>query len=99
MKMVNERTDLRVRRTQRLLWEALIALMDERDFEEISVTDICDRAMVHRTTFYKHYEDKYDLLMRGMHEMHRALAAEARLSPGAFPLEELPTGFVRVFRH
>jgi AcrR family transcriptional regulator len=26
------------------------------------VIDICDRAMVHRTTFYKHFEDKYDLI-------------------------------------
>ena len=65
--------DLRVRRTHKLLWEALMALLVEQDFEAISVKDICDRAMVHRTTFYKHYQDKYDLLLRGMSEMHEAL--------------------------
>ena len=65
--------DLRVRRTQKLLWEALIELMAQQDFESISVKDICERAMVHRTTFYKHYEDKYDLLLRGMRMMHSEL--------------------------
>ncbi len=62
--------DLRVRRTHKLLWEALMSLMDEQDFEKISVKDICERAMVHRTTFYKHYEDKYNLFLNGMRHMH-----------------------------
>lgn len=54
--------DLRVRRTYKLLSQALMSLLLEKSFEEIFVTDICDRAMVHRTTFYKHFEDKYHLL-------------------------------------
>lgn len=44
-------------------------LIADKKFERISVQEICDRAMVHRTTFYKHYEDKYDLLQRGTQEM------------------------------
>ena len=54
--------DLRVRRTYKLLSQALMSLLLEKSFEEIFVTDICERAMVHRTTFYKHFEDKYHLL-------------------------------------
>ncbi len=54
--------DLRVRRTYKLLSQALLSLLLEKSFEEIFVTDICERAMVHRTTFYKHFEDKYHLL-------------------------------------
>ena len=50
--------DLRKRRSKQHLSEALIALMEERPFREISVVDICERAMVHRTTFYAHFEDK-----------------------------------------
>ncbi len=61
-----EQTDLRVRRTHKLLWEALMAELSERTIEEIAVSDICERAMVHRTTFYKHYEDKYTLLEQGI---------------------------------
>ncbi len=67
MKTSGDRADLRVRRTHKLLWEALMAELSERAFEEITVKEICERAMVHRTTFYKHYEDKYrvcELLLR-----------------------------------
>jgi AcrR family transcriptional regulator len=71
--------DLRVRRTYKFLWEALLALMAEQDFESITVTDICERAMVHRTTFYKHYEDKYGLLYHGMHDELNALFASLKL--------------------
>ena len=28
----------------------------------MSIHDICDESIVHRTTFYRHYNDKYDLL-------------------------------------
>ena len=58
----DKKEDLRVRRTYKLLSQALMALLLEKSFEEIYVTDICERAMVHRTTFYKHFEDKYHLL-------------------------------------
>ena len=61
-----EQTDLRVRRTHKLLWEALMTELSERTIEESTVSDICERAMVHRTTFYKHYEDKYALLEQGV---------------------------------
>ena len=57
-----KKEDLRVRRTYKLLSQALMSLLLEKSFEEIFVTDICERAMVHRTTFYKHFEDKYHLL-------------------------------------
>ena len=65
--------DLRVRRTYKFLWDALMSLMTERDFEFVTVTDICERAMVHRTTFYKHYEDKYGLLNQGIQDELTAL--------------------------
>jgi AcrR family transcriptional regulator len=92
--------DLRVRRTRKLLWEALMAEMSARAFEEVTVTDICERAMVHRTTFYKHYEDKYALLEQGMREMYDTLVAEARHDPpSAFSEENPPPYFIRLFEH
>jgi AcrR family transcriptional regulator len=69
----NDLLDLRVRRTYKFLWEALVELMAERDFGSVTVTDICERAMVHRTTFYKHYEDKYGLLSHGIQDELNAL--------------------------
>lgn len=58
----NTQEDLRIRRTHKLLVDALMDSLMEKPFEKISVTDICEKAMVHRTTFYSHFEDKYHLL-------------------------------------
>lgn len=54
--------DLRVKRTYLLLKNALFELLSKKSFEEIKVNDICNLAMVHRTTFYSHFSDKYELL-------------------------------------
>ena len=95
-----EHVDLRVRRTHKLLWEALMAELAERPLEEITVRDICERAMVHRTTFYKHYADKYALLEQGMRQMYDALVAdEQHALPSAFSLDHPPPYFVRLFEH
>lgn len=92
--------DLRVRRTHKLLWDALMAELSERPFEEISVKDICKRAMVHRTTFYKHYEDKYALLERGIRQMFDGLlAGESHAPPCTFTIDDPPPYFVRLFEH
>lgn len=89
-----ESTDLRVRRTRKLLWEALMSLLGEPDrmFESITVGEICERAMVHRTTFYKHFEDKFHLLCSGFEELNEELAAldvEQRLKHPMQLLERL----------
>lgn len=87
MKSSNELLDLRVRRTYKFLWDALLSLMQERELEAITVTDICERAMVHRTTFYKHYEDKYGLLFHGIQDELNALF-EAVENAGSHSLHE-----------
>lgn len=55
---------MRVARTQKLLTMALKELLSEEGnlFSNITINEICDKAMVHRTTFYKHFEDKFALL-------------------------------------
>lgn len=42
--------------------EALLLLLEKKDFEYITVKEICDAAGVNRSTFYLHYENTYDLL-------------------------------------
>ncbi|MGA3600159.1 TetR/AcrR family transcriptional regulator [Lysinibacillus agricola] len=68
MKNNEEQLDLRVRRTHKLLWESLFELMTQakQKYSSITINQICDRAMVHRTTFYKHFEDKDALLAFGL---------------------------------
>ncbi len=97
--MLEEQGDLRVRRTHKLLWDALMALLEERAFEEITVKELCDRAMVHRTTFYKHYADKYALLEQGVHQMYDTLIAEVHLPPHVFSIDQPPPYFIHLFTH
>ncbi len=54
--------DLRIVKTKKNLYDALLHLMGERTFEEIKVSEICCKAMTNRSTFYAHFEDKYALL-------------------------------------
>jgi len=56
--------DARAVRTRDALAAALIALMDGRDYHEISVQHICDRAEVGRSTFYAHFADKDEMFIR-----------------------------------
>ena len=69
-----EHLDLRQRKTRALLVKALAELMEERPFSELSVVDICSRAMVHRTTFYAHFNDKQELLRYLLHGLERECA-------------------------
>ncbi|MCG3400353.1 TetR/AcrR family transcriptional regulator [Staphylococcus massiliensis] len=55
--------DLRVIKTKKALSEALFKLLTKHEFSTVSVNQICREALVHRTTFYKHFYDKYDLLL------------------------------------
>jgi AcrR family transcriptional regulator len=60
--MTHQASNLRVRRTKILLREALIALIEERGFEALTIGEITERAMVSRAAFYRNYQDKYDLV-------------------------------------
>lgn len=54
--------DRRVRRTQRLLAKALIALTLEKGYEAVTIRDITERADIGYATFFRHYRDKDELL-------------------------------------
>ena len=88
----NKKTDARVRRTRDALGDALIALMQEKAFETITVQEVLDRAHVSRSTFYTHYSDKDDLLMSDSEEffeaLSMALSAHGDKSDRVFPVKE-----------
>jgi AcrR family transcriptional regulator len=56
------RLDPRIRRTRHLLQDALRRLLQEKEFDKISVQDITEAATLNRATFYAHYPDKFALL-------------------------------------
>jgi AcrR family transcriptional regulator len=87
-----QKTDARVRRTRNALGDALIALMQEKPFDTITVQDVLDRAHVSRSTFYTHYSDKDDLLMSDAEEffeaLSMALSSQGDKSDRVFPVQE-----------
>lgn len=52
--------DLRIQKTYMALTSTFYELLEEKRFEDITVNELCDRAMVRRATFYKHFGDKYE---------------------------------------
>jgi AcrR family transcriptional regulator len=74
--MSQPKTDRRVLRTRQSIRNALVELMLEKPYEKITIQAIIDRANVGRATFYNHYQDKDDLLLRGVAELVRSQKAE-----------------------
>ena len=68
--------DLRAVRTRKMLSKALFEMLTQEPLEKINVNDICDRAMVHRTTFYKHFESKFHLLTFAIGELRDSIVNE-----------------------
>jgi AcrR family transcriptional regulator len=94
--------DLRVRRTRKLLMQALIDLTIEKGFSAITVQEIAERAMVNRATFYRHYLDKYDLLDQYMNEVYELTASQEKLSSAQTQdvgSDNSPVGLVRMLEH
>jgi AcrR family transcriptional regulator len=58
--LVEKKTDLRVIKTHKALTDAFWQMLGEKKFEDIAVNELCERAMVRRATFYKHFADKSD---------------------------------------
>lgn len=57
-----KKLDSRIRRTYSNLNKALYELLLENSFDSLTVSQICEKAGVHRATFYKHFVDKYAFL-------------------------------------
>lgn len=60
--MGNRNESAKVLQTKHLLASQLMELLKNRSLKKISVNDICQGALISRSTFYLHFEDKYRLL-------------------------------------
>ena len=73
------KTDARVRYTRKIIQETFLDLLKDKPISKITVKEICDKAEINRGTFYKHYQDCYDLLEKieaeGIQEFEKMLAA------------------------
>ncbi len=88
--------NVRLRRTQKLLREALVELIEERGFDRLTVGELASRAMVSRAAFYRNYRDKYDLVEQIFEEVMSTLrGAMAHTAPDQHP----PQVWVTFFEH
>src|SRR5450432_730792 len=96
----SRKIDPRIERTQEALRGALMALIEDKGFDAISVQDITERARLNRATFYLHYRDKKDLLLRTSETVFDRLVAEAGpIDRGNLALQKPPRQLVILFQH
>ncbi len=89
--------DLRIIRTKKFLYEALIGLLKEKPFEEIKVSDICEKALINRSTFYAHYSDKYELLDSFIKDVKLSLKEELKKNTNITNTKEYYLEMLRIF--
>lgn len=68
---MEKKLDLRIQKTRRALTNALYELMCQKSLDDITVTELCERAVVRKATFYKHFGDKTELLVYMIQELQR----------------------------
>ena len=59
---MDKKEDLRIKKTKAALEIAFMAILHEKPLEDLTVNELCDKAGIRRTTFYKHYDDKLDYI-------------------------------------
>jgi len=91
--------DLRVRRTRKLLQRAFIELTIEKGFANVTVRDITERAMVNRSTFYRHYLDKYELLSQYFEELYELIDSQEGDASVVDKPDQPPAGLVDLLKH
>ena len=68
--MAEKILDRRVQKTLQLLQNALVELIAEKEYDDITIQEILDRANVGRSTFYSHFENKDQLLRSLLSDLH-----------------------------
>ena len=92
-----EKLDLIIVKTKNALYQALLDLMKEKEFEEIKVSDICNKALVNRSTFYAHFEDKYELLSTYIGDLKDSLTHELKKNKNINSTKEYYIEMIKLF--
>jgi AcrR family transcriptional regulator len=98
MHKIYQKDDLRVKRTEKLIFDALIQCTIQKGFSAVTVSDITFTAGINRATFYRHYKDKFDLLNQYAHHVYEMLDTQNNdVNKKAF--RSLSVSLVKVFEH
>lgn len=86
------KVDRRIQRTRLALRTALIDLLKQKSYDDISLEEITEHANVGRATFYLHYKDKEDLILEQFSEMANERAETLSEIPFSawFPADDSP---------
>ena len=90
---MERKLDLRVQKTYHNLFSALQALLCEKGLNDITVTELCDRAQTRKATFYKHFSDKNELFAFFIQE----LQTEYKQNFQTFNAQEPVSYYVGIF--
>lgn len=77
---MERKEDRRIQKTKKSIKKAFIELLNGKNFWEITVNDIADRADISRGTFYLHYQDKFDLFEKYVDELLNELISQIEQS-------------------
>ncbi|SEN85935.1 DNA-binding transcriptional regulator, AcrR family [Mesobacillus persicus] len=98
----NDYIDRRILKSKKALKDAIISLMQQKDFKEVTISDIVRLADLNRGTFYKHYQYKEDLLDDIIDEVITDLIASYRepyQNIATFDVSKLSSNAIKIFEH
>ncbi|MFB6466984.1 TetR/AcrR family transcriptional regulator [Cytobacillus sp. Hz8] len=102
MSINEQKNDRRIRKTKNSLKDALLTLLQEKEFKDISIKDIVAQADLNRGTFYKHFPYKEDLLKEIIEDVIIDLIQSYRdpyINKDTFQVEELTSSSIKIFEH
>jgi AcrR family transcriptional regulator len=97
--MTQKKLDRRVRRTRNRLGQALLELIMEKGYDDITIQDITDRADLNRATFYLHYSSKEELLLVTLEERFDELVGRFDQLSAERPIWEDKQSILLTFQH
>ena len=77
---MKKKEDLRILKTKASLYRGLMTLMKKKHFEDIKISEICSISLINRSTFYDHFNDKYELIQSLMNDMKNELTLSLNLN-------------------
>ena len=92
---MEKKLDLRIEKTYLALHLAFTSLLEEKLFENITVHELCEKAMIRRATFYKHFADKYEYFSFYLQEISRDFQSKLSFEHDY----DLSTYFVHMTNH
>lgn len=81
---MSEKKDLRVIKTERAIYTALVDLLKRKDLEKITVSELAQKAEINKATFYLHYIDIYSLYQEALGKHIKEIIVEKGLLENMF---------------